>query len=725
MTGLFFDILDLLNSQAGSMVYHLVISFSLLGALAISIPHYIKNKTSGNRRVIIGIVLLLIFRFATFLVIGIIEQTIFSFVNYIPEISRSFDVLSIIVLLWIWVYSFPSSPKKPYTMFSWLSLLFFGILLIFLWISYSPPVSLGTNIYLAYCNLTIILLLYTGLILVIYKRPKNWVLGLLMFLFLLTGELGQAFILSTKEEYPIFARLMQLSTFPLLFGISYEKELTREIEDNLDLLFLSSARTQLERISDINTNRGDMIGTFLELSKPISKTSPEKSLVKLISHVCITDIVLLITPPNKNKKSSLISGYDLISETYLELIGSNEFQIPGLKKSFLSNSPIHLSENNSTIATLSKIIKIDLFGNSALIPINKEPFSPLFCVLLAYPYTNQMLNKSNIESIQRLQKEIANYYSDGILKNNSENELLENKIIETEERAFRFENEKNLLLDEISTYQNLNIEKINNNLEKSKKTILKLKNQNRELSDNIEKILLDEKQRTEKSRKQFISEEKSAPSLTSFISEARNYSSELTNGRGKEFNNYELSGLINSLYYISAISSNDLELNPILFDLSEIVDKSINFFSKDLRMKNITLRVDYQTELPKINTDKDALYEIINNFLKNAGGACLSGGEIFIKASELIERNSICIDIRDSGEGIAGKDIPLIFSNSQGVDAPPIIGLGNIGNSFTISKLLLEKLGGEIIVSSKIGKGTTFGLIIPKFFIQESGSRIK
>ncbi|MBT3240734.1 MAG: hypothetical protein HON98_06950 [Chloroflexi bacterium] len=540
---------------------------------------------------------------------------------------------------------------------------------------------------------------------------------------------------------------MQLSAFPLLFGISYDKNLSFE-KNKTETSFIGEKGMKYQnlkpnhddKITEIIINRGNLLEAVINLTNVDNNDSPENSLVKIISHSFIADIVLLISPPNKQKKSLILSGYDLISENYIYINEFEEVQISGLKKSFLSNSPIYINSYDPSLSTISKVINVEDLGNSVIIPINKEPLSPEFCILLAYPYTNQTINDFAVESIQKSRQEIINHSQQKTIAKKSELDKLELQSNEFEERASRFENENKLLLDEISSYQNVSNNNFNEELEMAKDTIEKLKVENEELSNNIEMVLLKEKERAEKDRKQKTEEVDSSPSISVFIKEAHNYIEELLNfyysenikndGDGKQLstnfsksNSDELDDLLKSLYFISSVSSKDKEFNPDYFDLSEIVDKTINYFGEELRNKDITLRVDFHSELPKIYSDEEIIYEVVTNFLKNAVNACLYGGEILIKATIIQDQNSICLDIRDSGVGIEEKEIPLFFSISRSEKGISFSEDEKSELNLPVSKLLLEQLGGEVKIGSKIGKGTTFGLIIPISISQEKNNR--
>jgi len=177
-----------------------------------------------------------------------------------------------------------------------------------------------------------------------------------------------------------------------------------------------------------------------------------------------------------------------------------------------------------------------------------------------------------------------------------------------------------------------------------------------------------------------------------------------------------MNNLINDLLQITALESGNIALSQNAIELTEVVDEIISMTSGQLREKNIALRVNLPSKLPQINSDKDAVQQILIHLLQNAGDASPEEGEIFLKAKTHEEDNDneyIQIEITDTGEGIPQEDIPRVFSRLYRADNPLIQGVGDTGVGLSIAKTLTEALGGRIWVESEIQKGSTFSVILP------------
>jgi signal transduction histidine kinase len=126
-------------------------------------------------------------------------------------------------------------------------------------------------------------------------------------------------------------------------------------------------------------------------------------------------------------------------------------------------------------------------------------------------------------------------------------------------------------------------------------------------------------------------------------------------------------------------------------------------------------------EMPPVAADPDSVHQIMSNLLGNAIKSTPVGGLIEIATS--LENSStspqedvplfLKVSIRDSGGGIAEKDLNRVFERFYRAERPLIEGLGETGVGLAIVKSLIEAHGGRVWVDSEIGEGSTFHFILP------------
>jgi signal transduction histidine kinase len=135
-----------------------------------------------------------------------------------------------------------------------------------------------------------------------------------------------------------------------------------------------------------------------------------------------------------------------------------------------------------------------------------------------------------------------------------------------------------------------------------------------------------------------------------------------------------------------------------------------------MRERNITLRVDLPEELPQVHTDLDALQQIFIHLLENAGTVTPREGTIILRAhmdEQPPGTSSLLVQVTDHGGGISPEDLPRVFARRYRAENPLIQGVGDTGVGLSITKTLVESLGGKIWVESQPGQSSTFSVQLP------------
>ena len=183
--------------------------------------------------------------------------------------------------------------------------------------------------------------------------------------------------------------------------------------------------------------------------------------------------------------------------------------------------------------------------------------------------------------------------------------------------------------------------------------------------------------------------------------------------------------LLDDLIKTTAIDKGDLELVPQAVDMGKVIDQCITDTSAQMRERNITLRVDLPEELPQVHTDQDALQQILIHLLENAGAVTPREGSIILRAhmdEPAAGKSSLLIQVTDHGGGISPQDLSRVFARRYRAENPLIQGVGDTGVGLSITKTLVESLGGKIWVESQPGQSSTFSVQLPN---GEENGRLK
>ncbi|MBU0908724.1 MAG: two-component sensor histidine kinase, partial [Proteobacteria bacterium] len=142
--------------------------------------------------------------------------------------------------------------------------------------------------------------------------------------------------------------------------------------------------------------------------------------------------------------------------------------------------------------------------------------------------------------------------------------------------------------------------------------------------------------------------------------------------------------------------------------LNELIQEVLNFLEKEAMYNRIRLELHFQEDLPTIYCDKGQLQQIFLNIINNAIDAIGKDGLISI-TSGVLQAKDVVVKIQDSGPGIPPNILKHIFDPFFTTKAP---GKGT-GLGLSITYGLVKKLGGDITVSSEVGKGATFEIRLP------------
>jgi PAS domain S-box-containing protein len=172
-----------------------------------------------------------------------------------------------------------------------------------------------------------------------------------------------------------------------------------------------------------------------------------------------------------------------------------------------------------------------------------------------------------------------------------------------------------------------------------------------------------------------------------------------------------LLNLINNILDLSKIESGAMEVEYIKVDLLEIYDQISNLFKYIVNNKKLELIIDIPNTIPNvIEIDRVKLQQIILNLTANAI-KFTECGEIILSIHFTPLSNSIgnyLFVIQDTGIGMSNEQIEKLFKPFSQASPSTSRRYGGTGLGLTISKLLVEKLGGSIQIQSEINKGTTF-----------------
>jgi signal transduction histidine kinase/CheY-like chemotaxis protein len=176
--------------------------------------------------------------------------------------------------------------------------------------------------------------------------------------------------------------------------------------------------------------------------------------------------------------------------------------------------------------------------------------------------------------------------------------------------------------------------------------------------------------------------------------------------------------LVTDILDMSKIEAGKMELYLQPFSFPAILEQVKELFSPRCKGKNIDFRLIHDNIPAFINSDEQRLLQVLTNLLSNAVKFTPENGRIDFtvrQTGEIDETGAATLEfsVRDTGIGMSDEQQEKLFQAFQQADSSIAARYGGTGLGLTISKRIVSLLGGDIHVSSTLGKGSTFTVTVP------------
>lgn len=178
-----------------------------------------------------------------------------------------------------------------------------------------------------------------------------------------------------------------------------------------------------------------------------------------------------------------------------------------------------------------------------------------------------------------------------------------------------------------------------------------------------------------------------------------------------ENNAIHLQELVEDILQLSQIESGRIEPLHQKLDLLSFFPLLLEEFKEQAHARSITFKESLAKNIPSLSTDPKVLSQIIRNLIDNAIRYTPEGGSVEISVQQT--GPTIEMAVADTGIGISPENLPRVFERFYRVDQARTRGNGGTGLGLSIVKHLVQSLGGEIGVTSELGKGSRFYFSLP------------
>jgi PAS domain S-box-containing protein len=180
-------------------------------------------------------------------------------------------------------------------------------------------------------------------------------------------------------------------------------------------------------------------------------------------------------------------------------------------------------------------------------------------------------------------------------------------------------------------------------------------------------------------------------------------------------NGEHLLTIINNILDLSKIEAGRMQIEAVACSPCQIVEEVLSLMRVRAAGKNLTLDADYRFPLPaEIRSDAVRLRQVLVNLIGNAIKFTPQGRIKIVVRCHLADPDNpvLCFDVMDCGIGMTPQQIEKLFQPFVQADSSTTRRFGGSGLGLTISQRLAQLLGGNIAVSSELGKGSCFSFTV-------------
>jgi signal transduction histidine kinase len=766
---------SLLTGPEGSLIYHLILVFSIAGALQAAFVHWRSSEFPQARRTMFGLGMLLIAQIGLFTVSGLGIQGLINLPLFLPPLDRAVSLFSLVWMIWLWAFPEPSRSADAAT---WLlSLLVIAALGLSL-VAYSAEASLtpyNQTTYDGFWQLGSLAFSVFGLFILLIRRPNGWGYGMAVFLLSFIGHLLHLLFGRVDGDFPAFVRLAHMAAYPILMTLPQRFPAPSNALTTVKQQDAPSSGERRRYSTDPKT-----FHALLALAGESSSDKVSEAITRAIAQTMLADLCFLIYLTDNKNQMQIASGYDLIREENLEGGSMNKSVIPMLTNALQRGRPLRLpsSSTSADIKGLSDLLGLTNPGHLLSVPIVTPEKDPIGGVLLLSPYSNRLWSAEDqaflanialslVPVIQRGQKmtsleqrgeqtkqalDVAQARLADLERRNSdllkqveavradsqeglaqaENLAALTKMQEEAQKAIERLKQENEELRATKKVKSTNAAPVANSLQIESELRMSLQEvarlQNQIAEANMRLIEAEKNTSTAHSTEQAevvasISQELRQPmsSIVGYTDLLLGESVGILGALQRKFverikaSTERIGALIDDLIQVTTLESGLNDLKPESVDLNVIIDNAMSYTSSQVREKNISMHLDLPKNVAPIYADREALQQILIHLLQNAGAASPLEGAVYLRVQTKAEdaREYVLIQVSDTGGGIPAEDMPRVFTRLFRADNVLIQGVGDTGVGLSIAKTLTEAQKGRIWVESEPGVGSTFSVLLP------------
>ncbi len=383
--GLFTQAFSLLADPPGNLLYHLVLVFSISGALQAAFIHWRISAFPQARRTVIGLTILMLPQVILFVISGLGWQGIINLTVFLPPLDRAMTLIGLVWLIWLWSFPEPNRAIDAITILLTLFIVMGLALGLAAWGEQASSQPYNTTVQELIWQVVSLLFIAAGTIILFVRRPNGWGNGLAVLILALLGHSLHIIFGRTDGNYPGVIRVAYMAIYPFLMTLPQRFPMPA-----------ANRPTTIKQDAPVEERRHYSTDpkTFHALLALAAETNPEKvseAITRGIAQTLLADLCFMIHLAEDKNHLVIASGYDLIREESLEGASLNKNSIPMLTNAIQRGRPLRLpaSSTSADIKGLGELLGLSNPGHMMSVPILTPDKETLGGILVLSPYSER------------------------------------------------------------------------------------------------------------------------------------------------------------------------------------------------------------------------------------------------------------------------------------------------------------------------------------------------
>jgi signal transduction histidine kinase len=401
MNNLFSSLFDLLSNSPGSLIYHLVLVFTIALSLQALLVNRRLTGDSAARRMVVGFLLLLVVQVILFLSTGLAWQGLANPHQFLPPLDRAFTTFSLVWIIWLWAFARRFRLADALVMIASAAIIICFFFTLQGWSAQSLNTPFNTSWYDLGWELSAVVIVLLGMLALFLIRPTQWGLGLAFLTMNLAAHAIQLIYPMQTGDFSGIVRLGQLITFPLLpvLALRWQSGMVVIPQTVVSPMQPKPFTVLPPAQSEATTTRhpfGADTRTLYAMLSLAYQQDPERipgAIARVVAQVLVADLCFIFAPATKTELI-IHAGFDLIREAELPGMAIPQKKVPNLTTALQRGKSLFLANPNDSVPEFKvfcELMGLRELGGMMFVPLltNRKVVGGM---LLLNPYSKRPWN---------------------------------------------------------------------------------------------------------------------------------------------------------------------------------------------------------------------------------------------------------------------------------------------------------------------------------------------